>query len=56
MEKAILGLVAIAAIVGSRPPAICMGRKLREHCEQMAAQCKQMAGEFGARGEAVGRT
>ena len=56
MKKAILGFVAIGAVIGSRPVARRMGRKMREHCEQMAAQCKQMAGQFGTRGEAVGRT
>lgn len=56
MKKAILGLVAIGAVIGSRPVARRMGRKMREHCEQMAAQCKQMAGQFQTRGEAVGRT
>ena len=56
MKKAIVGVVAIGAIIGSRPVARRMGRKMREHCEQMAAQCKQIAAQPGGRGEAVGRT
>ena len=56
MKKAILGFVALGAIIGLRPVARRMGRKMREHCEQMAAQCKQMTGQFGTRGEVVGRT
>jgi len=56
MKRAILGFVAIGAILGSRPVARRMGRKMREHCAQMAVQCKQIAGQVGGRGEAVGRT
>jgi hypothetical protein len=55
MRKALVGLAAIGAIVGVRR-AMGMSKKMREHCVQMAAQCKQMAAQFGARGEAVGRT
>jgi hypothetical protein len=55
MKKAILGLAAVGAIVGVRR-AKRMSQKMREHCGQMAAQCKQMATEFGTRGEPVGRT
>ena len=50
MKKAILGFVAIGAIYGSRAVARRFGRKMREHCEQMAAQCKQMAGQPGTGG------
>ena len=56
MKKAILGFVAIGAIIASRPVARRMGCTIREHCEQMAVHCKQMAAQIGARGEAVGRT
>jgi hypothetical protein len=45
MKKAlVVALAAVGAIVGVRRA----GQKMREHCGQMAAQCKQMA--------AVGRT
>jgi hypothetical protein len=56
MKKATVGLVAVGALVGFRPLVRRMGHKMREHCGQMAAQCKQMAGQFGGRGEAVGGT
>jgi hypothetical protein len=56
MKKALVGLVVVGAVVGLRPVARRMGHKMREHCGQMAAQCKQMGVQFGGRGEAVGRT
>jgi hypothetical protein len=55
MKKALVGLAAVGAIVGVRR-AKRMSQKMREHCGQMAAQCKQMAAQFGTRGEPVGRT
>ena len=55
MKKAVVGLAAIGAIVAVRR-ATRMSQKMREHCGQMAAQCKQIATEVGGRGEAVGRT
>jgi hypothetical protein len=47
MKKAIIGLVAVAAVIGLRPAVRRMGDKMREHCEQMAAQ-------FAGRGAAAG--
>ena len=56
-KKAIVGLVAVGAIVGLRSVAKrIMRHEMSEHCRQMAAQCKQMAVQFGDRGEAVSRT
>lgn len=55
MRKAIIGLLALGVIVGLRPVAKRMGHEMREHCGQMAEQCKQMAAQFGGCGEAVGR-
>lgn len=55
MKKALVGLAAVGAIVGVRR-ATRMSQKMREHCGQMAAQCRQMATQVGGRGEAVGRT
>lgn len=52
MKKALVGLVAVGAVVGLRPVARRMGHK----CGQMAAQCKQMAAQCGGRGEAVRRS
>ncbi|HSJ73662.1 MAG TPA: hypothetical protein VK904_05040 [Miltoncostaeaceae bacterium] len=49
MKKAIVGLVAIGVIIALRPVMRRMGQRMREHCEQMAAQ-------FGGRGDAVRRT
>ncbi len=56
MKKAIVGLSAVGAVVGLRPLARRMSHKMREHCRQMAARCKQMAEQFGGHGEAVDRT
>jgi hypothetical protein len=56
MKKAIIGVMALGAIIGSRPLARRMRHKMQEHCEQMAAHCKQMAGQFGGHGEPVGKT
>ena len=49
MKKVIIGLVAIAAMLGLRPVLRRMGHQMRKHCEQMAER-------FAGRGEAVGRT
>jgi hypothetical protein len=54
MKKAIVGLAAVGAIIGIRR-ASRIGHKMREHCQQMAAQCKQIATQLGGDGEAVGR-
>lgn len=56
MKKAIIGLVAISAVVGVGLVGQRIGHKMRKHCERMAAQCKQMAARTGDRPEAVGRT
>jgi hypothetical protein len=56
MKKAIFGLAAVGAVIGLGPVVKRrIGHKMREHCEEMAAKCKQMmAGQPGARGEEVG--
>ena len=56
MKKAVIGFVALGAVVGFRLVARRMGGKMREHCGQLATQCKQMSAQVGGRGEAVGRT
>ena len=38
----IIGLVALGAIVGLRPVIKRKAQQRREHCEQLAAKCKQM--------------
>ena len=38
MKKLIIGLAAIGAVLAVRP---ALKRKAREHCEQMAAKCKE---------------
>ena len=57
MKKLILGLVAVGALIALRPVVKRrMVRKMREHCSQMAAHCKEMMGaQGGGRGEATGR-
>ncbi len=56
MKKAIFGLAAVGAVIGLGPVVKRrIGRTIREHCQQMAAKCKQMmAGQSGERGEAAG--
>jgi hypothetical protein len=54
MKKALVGLVAVGALIGFLPLAGRTGHKMSAHCGQMAAQCKEMAAQFGARDEAVG--
>ena len=51
MKKAIFGLAAIAAVIGLRALVKRKGQKMREHCQQMAAKCKQMIGPFESGGE-----
>jgi hypothetical protein len=50
-KGATIGLVALGAVIGSRPLTKRMRHKMQEHCSQMAAHCKQMAGQFGGHGE-----
>ena len=54
MKKALMGLAAVGAIVATIVGvhrARRMAQKMREHCGQMAAQCKQMSAQFGPRAE-----
>jgi hypothetical protein len=54
MRKAIIGVAAVGAVVGLAVVGRRVGHKMREHCGQMAKQCKQMmAGQFGEPGEAT---
>jgi hypothetical protein len=62
MKKAIVGLVTVGSVIALRPVGRRLGQKMREHCEQMAAQsgargeagqrmrecCEQMAAQSGA--------
>ncbi|HEX6662032.1 MAG TPA: hypothetical protein VF025_00015 [Gaiellaceae bacterium] len=54
MKKVIVGFVAAGAIVGLLAAARRMGREMHKHAEQMAAHCKQMAGQTEKRREPVG--
>ena len=54
MKKTILAFVLIGAVLAARPAVRRMGRKMSEHCEQMAAQCKQMLAQTGGREETAG--
>ena len=57
MKKGLIGVLAVGgALLGFRVAARRMGRTMREHCGEMAAHCKQMAVQFGGRGESVGKT
>jgi hypothetical protein len=40
MKKAIIGVVAVGAILGLRPSAKRMSHRMRQHCGEMAAHCK----------------
>lgn len=53
MKKAIVGLVGVGAIVGIGRARHTLNHKMREHCEQMAAHCKNVATH---RSEPIGRT
>ena len=55
MKKAIVGFAAVGAVVGLWPAVKRMSTKMRKHCIEMAAKCKQTAGAFGGRHERVGR-
>ena len=54
MKKVIVGFAAIGVIIALRPVARRMEQKMREHCAQMAVQCRQMAAQVGGRSEAAG--
>ena len=54
MKKVILGFVALGAFAGLLATARRMSGAMREHMEQMAAHCKQMAAQSERRGEPVG--
>jgi low affinity Fe/Cu permease len=47
MKKAIVGLLAVGAVIGLRQVMPRVGRKMREHCEQMM-------GQFAGRSETTG--
>ena len=64
MKKVIIGAAAVGALVGLGIVGRRIGHEMREHCGQMAAQCRQMmagreetdqgASQFVGQGEAVG--
>ena len=45
MRKVIIGAAAVGAVVGLGIVGRRIDHKMREHCGQMAAQCKQMMAE-----------
>ena len=46
MKKAIFGLAAVGALIGLGPVLKRrIGHKMREHCEEMAAQCNPVMAE-----------
>lgn len=54
MKKTIVGLLGVAAVLGLALAATRMGRKLRAHVTEMAAQCREMA--VGRNGDRVARS
>ena len=56
MKKALIGFTAVGALIALRPVLKRrIVQKMQEHCQQMAAKCKQMmAGPPTERGEAAG--
>lgn len=57
MKKALIGLVALGAVIALRPLVKRrMVEKMRDHCQQMVAHCQEMmAGAAGGRAKAAGR-
>lgn len=43
MKKALFGLVAVGSAVALRPLLLRSAHTAREHCEQMAERCMQIA-------------
>ena len=54
MTTVIVGLVAIGAVVALRPVVRRGGERMREHCAQMAAKCKEMMAQSEAGGATTG--
>jgi hypothetical protein len=52
MKKLIIGLVAIGVVLAVRPFMKRKAQRMREHCEQMAAKCKEKMVQSGASEEA----
>ena len=54
MKKLIIGLAALGVVLAVRPLVKRKAaQKMREHCKQMAAKCKEMMAQSGA-GDAAG--
>ena len=53
MKRALIGVFAIAAVVALRPLSQRIGRKMSEHCAQMATKCKETMSAHGASGQAT---
>jgi hypothetical protein len=51
MKKVIAGLVAVGAVVAFRPVRSRVAQKMRDHCDEMAKRCMQMATQFARGGE-----
>lgn len=47
MKRALVGIVAIGAVVAVRPLSKRIGRKMSQHCAHMASKCKQMVSTQG---------
>lgn len=53
MKRALIGFFAIAAVVALRPLSKRIGRKVSQHCAQMASKCEEMMSAHGAADKAA---
>ena len=51
MKKLTIGLLAVGGVLAVGSLVKRKAHRMREHCEQMAAKCKQMMAQSRARGE-----
>ena len=55
MKRAFIGLLAIGSLIAIGVMAKRKGRMMREHCEQMAGRCKEMAARPGVPDETLAK-
>jgi hypothetical protein len=54
MRKLIIGLAATGAVIALGSVAKHKAEKMREHCREMGAKCKEKMAEFGAANQEAG--
>lgn len=52
MKKLMIGIAAIGAVLALWQVIPRLGQRMREHCEKMAAKCKERMAQFGGGEEA----